>query len=207
MSVFRSSFSCFSYFYTMASAIDISKTYNYSDYQTWSDEERWEIIEGVPYNMSPAPSTRHQRILGELHIAFRSVVRKPCEVFLSPFDVRLSESYDEEVTIENVVQPDLLVYCDKAKVDEKGGKGAPDLVVEILSPSTASKDIKTKLLLYQKFGVREYWIIDPDKDTVEILSLDEKGRYVIRQREEKEGTVESIHFKGLKVELTALFSE
>ena len=191
----------------MASAIDISKTYNYSDYQTWSDEERWEIIEGVPYNMSPAPSTRHQRILGELHIAFRSVVRKPCEVFLSPFDVRLSESYDEEVTIENVVQPDLLVYCDKAKVDEKGGKGAPDLVVEILSPSTASKDIKTKLLLYQKFGVREYWIIDPDKDTVEILSLDEKGRYVIRQREEKEGTVESIHFKGLKVELTALFSE
>jgi Uma2 family endonuclease len=191
----------------MASAIDISKSYNYADYLTWSDEERWEIIGGVPYNMSPAPSTRHQRTLGELHIAFRSVVRKPCEVFLSPFDVRLSESYDEEVTIENVVQPDLLVYCDKAKVDEKGGKGAPDLVVEILSPSTASKDIKTKLLLYQKFGVREYWIVDPDKDTVEVLSLDEKGRYVIRQSEEKEGTVESIHFKGLEVDLTALFSE
>ena len=191
----------------MASAIDISKSYNYADYLTWSDEERWEIIEGVPYNMSPAPSTRHQRILRRLTYAFESVIKSPCETFFAPFDVRLSENCDDEVTIDNVVQPDLLVYCDKAKVDEKGGKGAPDLVVEILSPSTASKDIKTKLLLYQKFGVREYWIIDPDKDTVEILSLDEKGRYVIRQREEKEGTVESIHFKGLKVELTALFSE
>ena len=191
----------------MASAIDISKTYNYSDYQTWSDEERWEIIEGVPYNMSPAPSTRHQRILGELHIAFRSVVRKPCEVFLSPFDVRLSESYDEEVTIENVVQPDLLVYCDKAKVDEKGGKGAPDLVVEILSPSTASKDMKTKLLLYQKFGVKEYWIVDPEYSYVEIYNLDEKGRYNLTVRKELPETIQSTLYEDLSIELSAIFAE
>jgi Uma2 family endonuclease len=136
--------------------------FTYRHYRTWPDEERWELIEGHAWAMSPAPTLWHQDLLGRLHTAFAIFLRgKPCRVFLAPFDVLLpsgDEKDDDEV--DTVVQPDLVVYCDKSKLNPKGGRGAPDIAVEILSPSTSKKDQREKFDLYQKHGVREYWIVD-----------------------------------------------
>jgi Uma2 family endonuclease len=146
--------------------------YTYADYLTWDDDERWELIDGVPYAMAGA-STAHQRILTELTRQFANFLKgKPCEAFAAPFDVRLNADTNDDT----VVQPDLLVICDKSKLDDRGCKGAPDLVIEVLSPSTASHDRFLKFNKYQRAGVREYWIVDPDSRTVQAHVL-ENGRY------------------------------
>lgn len=125
----------------MAQIAPDEKRYTYGDYLTWPDEERWELIEGVPYDMTPAPSTNHQRILGEL---FRQIstflLDRDCEVFIAPFDVRLPEGDEADEQIITVVQPDIAVICDPAKIDRRGCRKAPDFIIEILSPSTAAKD-------------------------------------------------------------------
>ena len=148
------------------------KRYTYADYCTWGDEERWELIDGVPYAMS-APSQAHQEAFGVLFNQLYNYLKgKHCKVFAAPFDVRLNYDTGDDT----VVQPDLLVVCDKAKLDEKGCNGAPDMVIEILSPSTARHDRFVKFRLYQKYGVREYWIVDPETKTVQAHVLDE-GRF------------------------------
>jgi Uma2 family endonuclease len=143
-----------------------NERYTYADYCTWDDGERWELIEGVPYAMSPAPSRRHQsisvEILNQLHTFLKG---KPCRVFHAPFDVRLCADEEDDT----VVQPDLVVVCDKSKLDDTGCKGAPDLVIEILSPSTARKDKLLKFNEYQRAGVREYWMVDPETKTVQVF--------------------------------------
>lgn len=142
-----------------------NQKYTYADYFTWDDSERWELIDGVPYAMSPAPSQVHQEISGELFGQLREYLkRKPCKAFHAPFDVRLNAADEDNI----VVQPDLLVVCDSSKLDGKSCKGAPDLVIEILSPSTARTDRITKLNKYQQAGVREYWIVDPDTQTIQV---------------------------------------
>lgn len=142
--------------------------YTYADYITWDDDERYELIDGVPYAMAPAPTQVHQEIGGEIFRQFANYLEgKPCKVFIAPFDVRLNAD-DKDDTI---VQPDLLIVCDKSKLDGKCCVGAPDLVIEILSPSTARKDRLIKLNQYQKAGVREYWIVSPDEKTVQIYLL------------------------------------
>lgn len=191
----------------MAIAIDYSQKYSYADYLNWSDEEPWEIIDGVPYNMSPAPSRRHQLILGRLFRKFADFMENgTCQVYIAPFDVRLSEDFSDDHLVENVVQPDLSVFCDQEKLDDQGAVGAPDLVVEILSPSTAAKDMKTKLLLYQKFGVQEYWLVDPEKKTVERFNLDHQGKYnpgIVFQ----EKNAESELFGNFQISLDELFAD
>jgi len=145
-----------------------NERYTYTDYCTWDDSERWELIEGVPYAMSPVPTQAHQGISMELSSQIHNFLKgKTCKVFHAPFDVRLNAD-DEDDT---VVQPDLLVVCDKSKLDGKSCKGAPDLVVEILSPSTARQDRWVKYNLYKDAGVREYWIVDPDTKTVSVNVL------------------------------------
>ena len=115
---------------------------------------RWELIDGAAYAMSPAPKTNHQRLSFFIALEIGKYLEgRSCEAFSAPFDVRLAD--------DTVVQPDLSVICDKSKIDEKGCSGAPDLVVEILSDSTAYKDETEKRLLYERVGVREYWIINP----------------------------------------------
>jgi Uma2 family endonuclease len=137
-------------------------SYTYADYKTWPDEERWELIEGRAWAMSPAPSLGHQDILGKLYMSFGSFLKgKPCKVFLAPFDVLLPAGEEVDDEIETVVQPDLAVYCDKSRLTRAGAKGAPDIAAEILSPSTSRKDQREKFDLYQRHGVREYWVIDP----------------------------------------------
>jgi len=149
--------------------------YTYADYCSWDDGKRWELIDGIAYAMVPAPTRAHQGISGNLHSQLHGFLKgKPCKLYAAPFDVKLeAEDYDD-----TVVQPDLVVICDPSKLDDKGCNGAPDLVVEILSPSTASNDWVTKLALYQKAGVREYWIVDPDSQTVSVHLL-EDGRYFV----------------------------
>ena len=153
----------------------LSQHYTYDDYSKWDDDKRYELIDGIPYAMS-APTVRHQRISGELFGQFWNYLKgKQCEVFAAPFDVRLNADKEDDT----VVQPDLVVICDKSKLDEKGCKGAPDLVVEILSPSTASKDKILKLNKYQEVGVKEYWIVDPERNLVDVLTLRD-GFYAIK---------------------------
>ncbi|TVR68069.1 MAG: Uma2 family endonuclease [Spirochaetaceae bacterium] len=148
--------------------------FTYKDYLSWPEDERWELINGVAYNMSPAPVRRHQGILSELSVEFGIHFRdRSCNVYIAPFDVllpdRIHSASDEES--DTVVQPDLVVVCDSAKLTRQGCTGAPDFVLEILSPATAFKDMEDKLRLYERHGVREYWIINPGNDTLLVYSV------------------------------------
>jgi Uma2 family endonuclease len=146
--------------------------YTYSDTLDW--EGRWELIDGVPYDMSPAPSADHQDISFALSTQLGNFLKgKPCKGYTAPFDVHLN--YDEGD--DTVVQPDLLVICDKSKLFKGGCKGAPDFVVEILSPSTARRDMIQKFQLYLNAGVKEYWVIDPETKVVHAHVL-ENGKSV-----------------------------
>jgi Uma2 family endonuclease len=160
------------------SALKLEERFTYGDYLTWDDGERWELIDGVPYNMSPAPVRRHQGILMDLSRQFATyLLDKPCKAYHAPFDVRLPEGDEADEETFTVVQPDLVVVCDPDKLDDKGCRGAPDLVVEILSPSTSGKDMKQKFNLYEQRGVREYWIVDPSGGTVMVFRRGGDGRY------------------------------
>lgn len=154
--------------------------FTYADYVTWPDEERWELIEGIAFDMSPAPSRYHQEILGNLFLEINKLPgdkSKKCKAFVAPFDVRLPEGNQSDEKTLNVVQPDISVICDPGKLDDKGCKGAPDFIVEITSPATAKKDMKYKLLLYEKHGIPEYWIVHPEEHIVMVYKLDEQGKY------------------------------
>jgi Uma2 family endonuclease len=152
--------------------------FTYADLITWPEEERWELIEGIPYEMTPAPSQRHQEIVIELIMQFGVFLRdSPCRLYTAPFDVRLPKSMESGMTASTVVQPDLLVVCDREKLDGKGVVGSPTLVVEITSPSTAVKDLREKRSAYERAGVPEYWIISPTDKTVQVYTLNEQGQY------------------------------
>ena len=151
------------------------RIYRYGDYITWPDHERWELIDGVAHNMSPAPNNEHQRLVGEFFAEIRNFLRETkssCQVRVAPFDVRLPEAGEEDTFIKNIVQPDIVVTCDPSKLDRAGLRGAPDLVVEVLSPSTAKKDQTKKKDLYERFGVKEYWLVHPTDSLVYVYLLE-----------------------------------
>lgn len=144
--------------------------YTLADYLTWPDEERWELIGGIAYAMSPAPTVRHHDVSVGLFGHLKDKLKgKPCKPFIAPVDVILS-------TVD-VVQPDVFVVCDPAKITEKNIQGAPDLVVEILSPSTAAKDLREKKALYEKSGVREYLVLDSLECYAQRYHLQGDGRF------------------------------
>ena len=175
--------------------------YTYADLQTWSEDERWELIDGIPYAMS-SPTAKHQTILIELATQLNTFLKgKPCTVFIAPFDVRLNADTSDDT----VLQPDVLVICDREKISTSSCIGAPDLTVEILSPSTAIRDMVVKLNLYKKYGVREYWIIDPESKTVSVYILD-NGRYYITAYAET-GTLPVHILEGCDIDLTEVFTE
>ncbi len=162
----------------MASPAERNQKFTYGDYLKWPDEERWELIEGEAFNVTPAPSRTHQKSLGALFTSFHNYLEdKSCEVYVAPFDVRLPEGNQSEMDITTVVQPDLTVICDPAKLDNKGCLGTPDLIVEIISPSTAAYDYIKKLALYERRQVPEYWIVHPIDKTVMVFQLNDHREY------------------------------
>jgi len=152
-----------------------NRLYTYKDYLKWDDDQRWELIDGVPFLMS-APSRLHQEVSGNLHgELYLRLKGKPCKVYAAPFDVRLNAE-----TLDNtVVQPDILVVCDSDKLNDTGCKGAPDFIIEILSPSTSARDRYLKFDLYRKAGVREYWVVEPETETVAAYMLSNED-YITR---------------------------
>lgn len=159
-------------------ALAPQERYAYRHYRTWPDSERWELIEGRAWAMSPAPARRHQKISGRLLSQLLILLEgEKCEAYSAPFDVLLPEGDEADDDVACVVQPDILVICDKSKLRDYGARGAPDLVVEILSPSTSRKDLNEKFRLYEKHGVREYWIVDPVGKWLCVYCLGAEGRY------------------------------
>lgn len=159
---------------TNINQLDLDKIYSYADYLTWKFQDRLELIKGKISKMSPTPSTFHQKVSMNLTgILWNEFKNDPCKLFSAPFDVRLLDkkksTLDKDVF--TVVQPDLCVICDEDKLDARGAFGAPDLVIEILSPGNSNKEMKYKFDLYQEAGVLEYWIVNPQDKTLFIYIL------------------------------------
>ena len=153
-------------------------TYSYADYLTWQLDEMVEIIRGKLFKMTAAPSRIHQKVALKLGSSlFQFLEGKPCDVYIAPFDVRLPKTTTNNEDIHTVVQPDICVICDKSKLDDAGCIGAPDLIVEILSPGDNKKELQHKYEVYRESGVKEYWIIHPNEQTLLIYSL-ENGSFV-----------------------------
>jgi len=149
----------------------------YGDYLTWPDDVRYELIDGVAYMMAPAPDLPHQDVAGEIYFQARQALQgKSCRAFIAPVDVRLPKHSEADDKIDTVVQPDVLVVCDSNKLDRRGIRGAPDWIVEVLSPSTAGHDQIKKRQLYERHGVREYWLVHPIDRVLTVYRL-QGGEY------------------------------
>jgi len=147
------------------------QSFSYQDYINWPNEERWEIIYGEAFSMSPAPTPVHQEIVGQLFKKLSELSNKKCKILMAPVDVLLPRTDEKDEQINTIVQPDLLVVCDQNKIKEKNIKGAPDFIVEVLSPATAKRDEGIKRDLYQASGVKEYWLVHPTDQTINQYSL------------------------------------
>jgi len=184
---------------------NLETTYTYDDYLTWPVTERWELIHGMPYAMSPAPSRAHQGILFALTVQVGQYLQgKPCRAYPAPFDVRFVNG--DGIT-DTVVQPDLSIICDPAKLDAAGCIGAPDVVFEILAPSTAVKDLTVKLPLYEAHGVKEYWVVDPHDTVVMVFNLSSLAQYGRPRIFAPDAKAESLVMQGLVIDLVPVFSE
>ncbi|WP_419803560.1 Uma2 family endonuclease [Mucilaginibacter sp.] len=160
------------------SDLDLTKTYTYADYLKWTFDERLELIKGKIFPMSPAPAEIHQRVFGKVFVKLHIyLTNKPCAVYSAPFDIRLIHRFKKDQEITTVLQPDICVICDTGKIDDRGCLGAPDIVVEILSPGNNKKELKNKFEVYEEAGVKEYWIIHPQEKTFFKYVLDEAGNF------------------------------
>lgn len=177
----------------------LSRRYTWDDYQDFPDDERWEIVGGKTYSMTPSPSTRHQSVSLELSVQIhRAVQGSSCRVFTAPMDVKLSE--------QDIVQPDLLVVCDPTQIKDSHIEGPPKLVVEILSPSTQAHDRVRKMRLYAQVGVEEYWLVQAEVATVEVLHLQD-GSYMMATSCTKDEPIHSPSFPDWNIDLSAVFRE
>jgi len=184
-----------------------NKKYTYADYLTWPDEERWEIINGQVFDMSPAPKSKHQFISANLLTEIGLYLKgKKCKIVAAPFDVRLFDGLRmNDKDIHTIVQPDLSVFCKENVIDEKGAIGPPDLVIEILSESSRFKDLNIKLLLYQRHKIQEYWIVDPDTEMLYQYILEANGLYQIIKEYTKNDTIHPSLFPDLAINLKDIF--
>ena len=183
--------------------LDLNGEYTWVDYLKWKFTERVELIKGRIVKMSPAPNVRHQVLAASLYGQFsRFFTNKPCQWFPAPFDVRLP--VPGRANESTVVQPDLCIICDPDKLDSQGCIGAPDLVVEILSPGNSRHDLHIKFDLYEESGVKEYWIIQPETRVVQVFSL-QQNRYIGLRPFTEDMQVESKLFPELNVQVDDLF--
>ena len=183
------------------------KRYTLADALTWDESERIELIYGDPFMMAP-PVRSHQKISGELFGQLHNYLKgKKCEVYAAPFAVRLFEQNDDyPEDVDTMVEPDISVVCDPGKLDDIGCKGAPDLVMEILSPTTQRHDRFIKFNLYQQAGVQEYWIVDPASKAVQVFVLDD-GRYVAKNFGTAEDTLKVNVLEDCTIDLSQVFSQ
>ena len=194
------------------SFIDYNRHYTYADYMTWIDDKMRELIGGIVRLMS-APNTRHATVSGEIYVSMSNYIKKhkgKCKVFHAPFDVRLPKRPEDiqDNKIDTVVQPDVCVICDLSKIDERGCIGAPDMVVEVLSPSSQQYDYVHKREKYESSGVKEYWVVSP-VGTVDVFILQPNGKYGEATTYEK-GRTDFIPVQtlpGLKLYLKEIFEE
>lgn len=185
--------------------------HTYADYIRWSDGVRYELIDGIAYAMSPAPTRRHQEVVGELYRQIANTLKgSTCQPFIAPFDVRLpkestkaadGEGGGGDGDIDTVVQPDVSVICDQSKLDERGCCGAPDWIIEVLSPSTAGHDQIVKRALYERVGVREYSLVHPVDRIVTIYVL-ENGSYGKPAMQELVNTTSSVILPAVRIDWT-----
>lgn len=191
---------------TNINQLDLNGTYSYADYLLWKFSERVELLKGKILKMSPAPARKHQKISfnlgGYFYTAFKG---KKCEVYTAPFDVRLPSKDKKGNDTETVVQPDLCVICDPAKLDEHGCNGAPDLIIEILSPGNSKREMKQKFQIYEEAGVLEYWIIDPSHESI-LVNVLENGKYHTLNPV-VDDFVPSEKFPDLKIHTNTIFEE
>ena len=190
---------------------DLSGSYTYSDYFTWPWDEMKELIRGKIYKMSPAPNSKHQITAGNLFGLLWNYLRgKKCQVFIAPFDVRLPLSSEgrADKDITTVVQPDICVVCDPSKIDVRGCLGAPDWIIEILSSSTSSKDLHEKFDVYEEAGVKEYWVVHPQEQTLLIYTLNAIGKYEgVLKPYIRTDRVSPLTLPGLMLSLNEVFTE
>lgn len=185
--------------------------HTYADYIRWQDGVRYELIDGIAYAMSPAPTRRHQEVVGELYRQIANTLKgSTCQPFIAPFDVRLpkentkaadGEDGGGDGDIDTVVQPDISVICDQSKLDERGCCGAPDWIIEVLSPSTAGHDQIVKRALYERVGVREFWLVHPVDRIVTIYVL-ENGSYGKPAMQELVNTTSSVILPAVRIDWT-----
>ncbi|MCC7245509.1 MAG: Uma2 family endonuclease [Saprospiraceae bacterium] len=193
---------------TSLSQLDPNGTYTYADYLLWKFEERIEILKGKIAQMA-APNRIHQNISGNLFLMFGNALWKsPSKVYAAPFDVRLTRMNlkgNKEVT--TVVQPDICVICEPSKLDVRGCVGAPDLIIEILSPGNGKKEMKDKFEIYQENGVKEYWIVMPDFQAVQVFILNDKGKYIGQPPVVSGDTLKTNIVPDLVINISDVFAE
>jgi Uma2 family endonuclease len=191
---------------TQFSQLDLTKTYTYADYLTWKFDEFVELIKGKVMRPMAGPSRMHQVYAGNIFGEVRQFLKKSaCQVYIAPFDVRLTTAgANGDQQIQTVVQPDICVICDPAKLDDRGCVGAPDWIVEILSPGNTTRDTRIKFDLYEESGVLEYWIVYPGVKTVAAFTL-VAGQYTLTAEYTEPGPIPVATLPGLSLEWAEIF--
>ncbi len=190
---------------TNFSDLDLNKTYTYADYLNWQFQERVELIKGFIKKMSPAPSRKHQQVSSNIHGIFHNTLKgKSCHLFHAPFDVRLP--FPNKTKDTTVVQPDICIICDESKLDDKGCKGAPDLIVEIISAGNAKHDADTKFKLYEEARVKEYWMVYPEEKNIFLYYLSHQ-QYIGTKPFTEGEILQSKTFPDLKIPVDDIFDK
>lgn len=180
--------------------------YTYADYLTWNESERWELLDGVPY-MQSAPSWQHQALSASLVSQFYNYLSgNNCKVFAAPFDLILPNENEKDEESTNILQPDILVVCEKDKLKGTGYFGTPLLVIEISSPSTTRRDRVFKFNKYEKAGVKEYWIVEPDGKYVSVFTLQKDNRYGRPESYTEVDKIKVAVFSDLEIDLEPVFA-
>lgn len=192
---------------SMSASSPLPGLHTYGDLRRWSDDVRWELIDGQAHAMT-SPSWQHQSVCTNLIVQLNTHFRaRGCRVFPAPFDIRLAEGNEHDDAIRNVVQPDISVVCDASKLDARGCRGAPDLVVEIISPSTAARDHVIKRALYERHGVREYWLVHPIDRVVTLHRRAGEGGFGPAETLAAAGKLTSAGFPGLEIDWDDIFAD
>jgi len=188
--------------------IDLSLTYSYANYLTWLFDDRVELIKGKVFKMSPAPSPLHQEISVNISSALHKHLKNtPCKIYYAPFDVRFPGESKADKDIFTVLQPDICVICDPGKIDSRGCIGAPNIVIEILSPGNNRTELLNKYNIYQEFGVKEYWVVSPGDKTLLKYTLDINGKYQPSKLFTLSEKVYSEVLPGFELDLDAVFED